>query len=977
MPEKFLKTVADYYCSSAPGVPRLENLVFILPNKRSIAFLKKYIQGNLDGPARMPRFMSVKTFASALSGAATVSDSELTFLLYSAYTDVMNRRGRTPRSFDSFVFWSTVILEDFDNIDRFGADADALFENLRRHKEITADFLSDEQKELVRRIWGESRLTAEGERFWLHAAGVDDDSLSAMMREYVSLWDILGELYHELKKRLEETSAASPGLHFRRALERVRDMGADDFPAGVIYVMVGFNDLSTTEFGIFRRLKDLGKAQFFWDLTPCRFFADDMHCDAIRRVMRLAETFPAPEGYTIPEDVSTPAVRVIASPSQSEQAKITGAVLEQWGAGCSDINTAVVMPDQSMLMPMLFSIPGCVDSVNISMQLEYRSTNFATLFSHILRLQLRAREIRGRMCYFYEDVRNVLTHPHISAIAGEDAAALMNRIERQHLYNIGTDLIAENFPELSPLFANVRALDSVEAINAYFNTLIQWLSDKLREAGSSEGFEVVVLEHLAGEIDTMATLAQRYTVDIAPVTFVKMVERYLATRGLAVKGTPLKGLQILGVLETRALNFDRLVIMSMNDGKFPPRSYSPTMIPNSIRYTYGLPSLDNLELTYAYSFFRLIAGAREVVLVYDGRGGSSAKEMSRYISQIRYLMPVLAPRGESWNTMGAAPQYATDISLPKCGEVMARLDKFRAGGPLNMSASALKTWIDCPLRFYLQYACGYRDMEEPVSNLSAADYGTIIHNTIQGLFDGHEGKHIDAAFYDAVLADDAARVRKMAEKTLRENTGAEEFNTEFRNALNVVTRLATITLQNERDSYCADGRGFTFLKNELKIAGPWRITDDISVNWKMSIDRVDRPDSPEGMLRFIDFKTGSDNTGAKKLETLVSDYNNHGILQLLAYSQAYIDIIDSDAQIRPFIEAVRSLQLHPELKPVEINGVPVDNYATIRDEFEPMIKNIIAEIFDPELPVKQCDNTKGCKYCPFNAGMCRRKIDKY
>ena len=977
MPEKFLKTVADYYCIGAGQAVPLENIVFILPNKRSIAFLKKYIHERQTGPARMPRFRSVKTFASILSGAATVSDNELIFLLYNAYTDVMRSRGRSPRSFDTFVFWSTVILEDFDNIDRYAADAPALFENLRRHKEISSDFLTQEQKELVRRIWGDSRLTAEGERFWLHAAGTDDDSMSDMLREFVSLWDILGELYEELRRRLEAMSAATPGQHFRRALDKVREMGRDDFPSGIRYAIVGFNDLSATEYGIFRRLRDLGIADFFWDLAPCSFFGEGMYSEAMERVRRLAAEFTMPEGYEAEFTLNEPVIKVISSPSQSEQAKVVQAVLEAWGEKCSDIDTAVVMPDQSMLMPVLFSIPECVNSVNISMQLDYRSTNFATLFSHILRLQMRARQVRGSMCYFYEDVRNVLTHPHIAAIAGSDAAAVMKWIDNERLFNISAAEIALRFPSLAPLFANVKSLDSVKAINDYFNGLGSWLNERLRQADPEATLEKDILRHLAAEIDAMCTLAERYTVDILPVTFLKMVERYLSTRGLAVKGTPLKGLQILGVLETRALDFDRLVIMSMNDGTFPPRSYSPTMIPNSMRHTYGLPALDNLELTYAYSFFRLIARAGEIVLVYDGRGGSSSKEISRYISQMRYLMPHIRIHAENWNTMGAVPQYDTSITLPKKGAVMERLNGFLAGGRLNLSASALKAWTDCRLRFYLQYACGYRDMEAPVNNLTAADYGTVVHDTIQGLFRGYEEKRIDKSFYDRALADNAAEVRRSAEEMLRKINGGDDFNTEYRNAADAVTRLAVMTLENERESYCAGGEAFTFVQSELPVVKPWRITDDITVNWKMSIDRVDRLESPQGMLRFIDFKTGSDQIAAKDLESLASDSASHGILQLLAYAQAYIDICDPKATVRPVIEAMKILQAKPGVRPVSVGGLSVDDYDVIRRDFEPFIKGIIASIFDEKETISQCEDTRKCRYCPFNAGMCRRKLPNY
>ncbi|MDE6527329.1 MAG: hypothetical protein K2L75_08740, partial [Muribaculaceae bacterium] len=258
-------------------------------------------------------------------------------------------------------------------------------------------------------------------------------------------------------------------------------------------------------------------------------------------------------------------------------------------------------------------------------------------------MQLRSRELHGRLHYYYEDVEAVLAHPHIRQLAPEGAEKLTKIIADGKLYNIPAETIYAEVSDFKPVFTPVRSLESADDVANYLTNLFDWLADKLRgKLPEGQTFELDALRYFSEEVSALRTLVDRYGVTMTDRTFMHLFERIFSSRGLTVNGTPLVGLQMLGVLETRALDFDNVIILSMNERVFPRKQYSKTMIPAALRSAFGLPDFESLEWTYAYCFYRLVARAKRVALFYDSRPeGQGNGEMSRYISQLRYLMPAV------------------------------------------------------------------------------------------------------------------------------------------------------------------------------------------------------------------------------------------------------------------------------------------------------------------------------------------------
>ncbi len=980
----FLREVAGYWLRHKDREPRLASLVFVTPNKRSAMFLKKYVREGIRGVALMPRFMTMRTFLGLHAPLPEAPERELLFILYQAYIDAMHSHGRTEgvREFDSFIFWGDIILSDFDEIDRSMANAADLFRNLKNIKEIQADYLDEGQKEVVRRIWGESRLTSDLDRFWLHL----DDSESSLGSKFLYLWEILGDVYRNYQEALTKRGYASVGKVYRSAVEHFRNLEAFDISGDTHYVFVGFNDLSTSESLIFERLKELKAASFFWDTVVLTLDCEHGGSSrAMQRLARLSRHFPMPDDFELLMPACTPAVTVTAVPSSIAQTKLLGNKLQEWLDddsldGSDGINTAVVLPDPTLLVPALFSVPEGIEKINISLGLPYRSTTFASLLHSVISMQLRARTIHGAVHYFYQDVMAVLTHPHVRMIAAESAATLSKMISEEKLFNIPARKICEELPDFSALFTPVRELGSVRDVATYLTGLFDWLGEalnSLREDGP-EMFEIKALSYFRQEVLILSDIIERYGVSMSDSTFLQLFERIFNARGLSVNGAPLQGVQMLGVLETRALDFDNVAILSMNERIFPRRQYTRTMIPNAVRSGFGLPDFENLEWTYAYSFFRLIARAKKVDIYFDTRSeGLAGGEMSRYISQMRFLMPGINVRMRA-ASLGAEPSSKTEISVSKTDAVMAHIDKFRAGGPLRLSASALKTFKSCPLQFYLAYVRGMRGSDELVDYMTASDYGTIVHKVIQELYEPYRDSPITSTIIRGILGSDIIE-RTTREEIVRQNfpeyAGKDAFMlpAEAEIGYEVISAIARSDMEAELRAYGTVP--FRYKQSEDKYDISWEIEPGLAIRFYMSVDRVDILQG--GKLRFIDFKTGKEETRGSVEDMFRPDrIESNGMFQLLTYCEAYRGGVDDKAEIIPMLHPMRELSQNADLVPLKVNGRDVESFRDVSDVFLPELKKLIGRIFDKNEAFTQCEDSRNCRFCPFLA-LCGRIVPDF
>lgn len=976
--KKFLENIAHYLLEHYDD---LSNHTLVFPNKRSALFLKKYMQEELvkssARPRFMPRFATMGNFVSRFATRPELPRLEQLFLLYDCYRRLLTERGREEQlsDFDKFVFWGGMILDDFDDIDRQLVNADKLFKNLKDFKEINADYLDDEQKRVVRQIWGETARTAAVTEFWTHVSNTDENSIEA---RFINLWELLGDLYRLFTSELHAKGFDTAGGQYRDAASVINATDKEELSKRH-YSFIGFNDLSYSEILIFKRLKDSASADFFWDFDSALMaLAIDGYLASQMR--KLKSLFPMPDDFEPAICETLPEIEVLPVPSCIVQTKAASAVLESWEkdnilGAANAIDTAVILPDENLLTPLLLSVPESVPAVNITMGVPFNSTAFAAMLHSIISMQLRSRVIRDEVHYYYADVIDLLSHPHFQALAPRAAEKIKCKIDKDKLFNVNASDLCSTYPELSYLFTPVKNDKDHNEICLYMVNLINGLSDALKKNSKMPpgGLpEIEMLNYFSNGIDELNALIDAYGITMSGNTYFGLFERLMNSRRIDLQGTPLRGMQIMGVLETRALDFDNIIILSMNENTFPRKSYMRTMIPNNLRIGYGLNTIDRQDSLYTYYFYRLLSRAKRVKLIYDSRTGSfGAGEPSRYISQLLHIAPEGVIKTKNVDIQSEITS-TVPLTVIKTYDVMKELDNLRSGiGKINLSATALKDYNKCRLKFYLTYVKNLRGENEIKEGIPQSTYGTIVHKVAELLYKPYEGQELTSDIIMSIRNADGFidnLVKKVILKEFYHKSGIEAAdNMPPEGSLTASIIASYVKKMLDIDAQLTP---FVYKKGEKEVKEPWKINDNLTINFRMAIDRIDiiRP----GHLRFIDYKTGADKSRPTTIEKIFQRGNTEdsAIFQLLTYCLAYGDIIEN-CSIKPLVYPLRALASENKIPEFKVDNQLIDDYHLIEEEFRKNLFDMIEEIFDKDVPFDQAEDNKSCKFCPF-LDLCNR-----
>lgn len=789
-------------------------------------------------------------------------------------------------------------------------------------------------------------------------------------RRFLRLWEILYEVYTAFHKALAGAGLCYSGMSYRKAAARLKEVGAGELPYRR-YVFVGFNVLSTSELAIFERLKAKGLADFYWDYnSPVLRHKGNKASRFLGNYIR--EFRPM---YDIGENeiATVPDIRIIGVPSNIGQVKVASRIIgDMVGDGSiSDpgnaIETAVVLPDEDLFMPVITSIPESVTDVNITMGYPLKNTPVATLIGKVVAMQQRGRYNRGEYEFFREDVLNVLSHPIIKSIGGDAGNGILTYMADNRLFNLPASVIAERFAVLGPVFSPVGQCAGIAGVYDYVASLLDMLS-----AAPLDELEQRYVDRCRSVIDELREAAMRYDVAMGAGTFFHLMERALFTETINFKGEPLRGLQVMGVLETRALDFRNVVMLSMNERVFPRRHYTRSFIPDALRRSYGLSTVEFQESIYAYYFYRLISRAENVVLLFDARNtGLKSGEMSRYLYQLRYFLPPEKVKYEMGKYF-IVPGGRHSIEIAKDDAVMRRLDRYREeGSGYNLSASSLKQYIACPLSFYLERVADIRLPDEVKDYMDEGVYGEIVHHIAERLYTdiAHEHGAITCDILDGLIADRSRKVERQITASINEyflKRGEDDYTPlsgEARIQADVISHILKSLFREERKF-----APIVFEAGEWRRTVPLRIDDGLSVNFTLSIDRIDHSG---GCLRIVDYKTGSDKAVFPDVASLFHpDGREHakGVFQLLLYCYAYTAITGYDDAIQPYLYSIRTLN-STHLPPIGIGtervNMPLLDYRDVADEFRSGLQELVREIFDPSVPFRKCDDDHACKYCKF------------
>lgn len=1023
--QEFLRTVAQHYAEKAKaetegtGLPAsmpLSRLLFCFPNRRCGLFFSKYLHEAFGGACFVPSITTINELFGLFSQRQVPDRTSLLFRLYTLYRQLSQRQDK--EEFDQFVFWGDMLLGDFDDLDKYLVDADVLFRNVKDLKDIETEFagFDPEIVEVIQSFWRNYK-----------PAGCPDD---AKREAFGQTWSILSKLYHAYREDLAKDNLAYEGMLEREVVEQMLanapEPGQSMLPLPNIdkVVFVGLTAISKVDRKLMMKLRANDMAEFCWDYADPRLHRQGSKAtSAAYFTAQNLDDFP----NEIPDEVLTAGLvpeserqyQLYAVPSAVGQTQLANQVLRSWSKdiAMNPLRTAVVLPDEKLLLPMLYAVPHELGTFNVTMGYPLKDTPIAAFVELLGNLHETMRDREGAdVSFYYKPVLALLSHNFVRTLAGEEAHRLIDEITRRNLYQVHQDLF-QGSELLKLMFRPVRnAMQTLEYLLDILAYLMQQAQSEIEQQAQEEAEPTLelTLEELDEEeaqlmhalprftitdheflyhynrtLEKLHDEVQRQSFGFTPSTLFLLLQKLVAGVSVPFSGEPLQGIQVMGVLETRGMDFDQLVILSMNEGVFPAKPVSNTFIPMSLRNAFDMPTQKHRDAVFAYHFYRMISRARKVTMIYDSRtDGLQTGEESRYVKQLRYLMgqEELKPVALR-NDIGIKESHP--FQMIKTQEVMDRMNCYQAGGRRNLSATALNDYIQCPLRFYLAYVEKLREDDEVSEGVDNRFFGDILHHALRNLYEKSEGQRIEADLLRQYIDNPKGEVTRQIQRSFEEVMGIRE--PEGYNLLvsNILVKYAIETLRHDMKR-CP----FIYLKGEYEHKMLYDAGEGLKVRVKCIYDRLERSVIGPDTLSIIDYKTGSSSHGGKRTIREVADlFNPEGKASHEAFQVMFYCLMLQQADARtlreirlnklpehlaPHLFFVRDFKRdgnNPTLLNTGKDGkgsfLEIQDFMPDSQAMKAELDRLLHEIFDPKVPFTQCKDVRQCMYCKFST-ICKR-----
>lgn len=942
--EKTAHYLLDHYRSD------LSEICIVLPNRRAGLFLRKFLAAGITQPVWSPLVFSIEDFMSSLSGLKEIDPVFLLVELFDIH-QAMDKEKSQP--FDEFLNWGPQLLADFNEIDRYLADAKYLFAYLDEIRAIN--------------LWN-----------------LDKTPLTEFQQNYLKFYQSLFGYYSRLTDRLMARGEGYQGLLFRQACVRL-EAKTVEIPWRKI-IFVGFNALTTAEERAMKFLHQEGKADFLWDAD--HYYLDQKQQEAGSFLRRWFSAWPMQEKNWISEDYlrDEKIIEIIGVPDVIGQVKLCGELLQETGR-VLDEHTAIVLPDEKLLLPLLNSFPGEVMELNVTMGLPLQQTPMADLLDIVFQMHIHAsgkmQNSSGGKSFYYREVLKVLQHPYVPRIAGQYMHGnhfvlgdMQTRIRSgRQVFICKEDLSGDGLFDAGVEFMDCFFSPWKEPDDAIRD--LQKIVDLVKDTAKGATSLAVEGEYafaFARILHQLKEIVNQYPAYFSWPTFYKFFRQLIDSTALPFYGEPLKGVQVMGMLETRTLDFDQLIILSCNEGLIPSGKMAHSFIPFDIKREFGLPTYQHKDAVYAYHFYRLLQRAKKVWLIYsteaDPLGGG---ERSRFIQQIFHELPAYNPkvliRERFLNSPLPKGIKFPAIIIPKNGNTLDILLKKATDG---LSPTALNAFRKCSLRFYFSEISRLKEPDELEDEIDAKALGNTVHQVLFQLFDPIKKQVIRMTDLESM----SGQVENMVKATFKDKYS----NTALAGGKNLLlVNVACIMVRNFLKSEISrletlkeSGLTLTitmleqYLYRSVFIESGGKI---LEVKIKGVVDRIERIGDESFVL---DYKTG--NTDRKELlvkswEDLLHDPVLDKGFQLITYAW----LLSKGPNPQPVKAGIISLKKpgtgimmlqtpgHGEAKPAGKSG------ETGMVEFEDILKNLMTEMLDINVPFRPTDDGDLCLKCPYIA----------
>jgi len=933
----------------------LGEVLVVFPSRRAGLYFKKSLSERIEKPVWSPTVLSINDFIAKYSRYNTGDTLTLIFELYVSY-----RKYFAEETFDEFYGWGEMLLKDFDEIDKYIADAKLLFKHIKDEKEIEASFPAE--------------IREDAKTFWDSILNIKTEN--KYKDNFLKVWDRLYDIYNDFKKSLTAKGIAYEGLAARELAERINEEGL--FRGyGKIY-FAGFNSVNKCEYTIFKTLKNKGFAEILWDADE--YYLNDERQEAGVFLRKYIKTLG---GEVInPDDSllnSVKNINVIGSPLNAGMVKAFGNELSKFMKENEALpeKTLVLLPDANALLPALYSLPEESGDINVTMGLPLKTTPLYNFINIIHKLQINKIYENGVLKFYHKDVLRLLMHPYIKFASVKEIFSLANSIRKENVVYVNvsnglTDRLPEGYSKqfLDSIFSSVS---EVSGIIDYLNRIINLLAVRIEKSEDAEAnykmFQLEYLYNFSTQINRLTDAMETGGIEMNQTTFWNMLIQILNNTSVVLTGEPLKGLQVMGLLETRNLDFENVFILSMNEAKMPKGMSNQSYIPYSLRKAFGMPTFEDSDNITAYYFYSLIQKAKNVFLFYDTEVGNEVKEKSRYILQIENE---LAEKNKMIKYTSKIVSPTVRVSKDALIEVKKdeALIEFMLKDIKRISPSDVNNYIGCSLQFYLKKVLKLEAGEEVEEIFSAGTFGTVFHGIMQELYLPYLDKNVNEEIVDGIIEVVDNNFDEVFDRFIKSSVELKSLNfrEKGRNILykSVIQKLVRRLLLEEkkRGNFHVSGLE-TWIEEKIPVN---ILGEERTVNIGGKVDRVD---DVNGIKVVLDYKTGeaglrkySDKNPDEFWKELFVDTKLKANLQTLFYSYLLY--------LRDGGESYQA-GLYP-LKEIR-DGIKYMRPEPFRkDELETFgkgVRKVVEEMYDPSKTFVQTEDEKQCEYCDFKS-LCRR-----
>jgi len=904
------------------SITPLSEFIFILPSKRAGSYLLKELSSISNNTIFSPVIYSIEEFTEVISDLETVDNTTSLFEFYEVYKELTQPKLR--EDFDTFITWAQSLIHDFNEIDRYLIDHKPFFDYLSGIQDINHWYVKEEKTALIKR--------------------------------YLQFWKNLPDYYQALSKKLLSKNQGYQGLIYRAAANNIGKYISTNTQN---HVFIGFNALNAAEKLIIETLLEAKTAQVFWDLDKS-IYSNPNHGAStfIRDYLKNWKYFQQNESNEFSTNFTKEKnIELIGVPKNIGQAKYLGEILTSLSPSEKE-NTAVILGEEDLLLPVLNSLPEEIAELNITMGFPVKNAPINSLFEGLFQIHVNKADN-----YYYKDVISIINHPSFNPIFKNYSDNLILKINLENLVYLKTSSITATFPEemqglLLACFSKKN--DNVKKFITDVQYIIQQLKKDLKQREEKIGLEFLYHFHVL--FNKLETLNQKYPYLKTIKSLYGFYKELVSTETLDFQGRPFKGLQLMGMLESRALDFDTVIISSLNEGVLPAGKSDNSFIPYDLKQEYKLPTYKEKDAVYTYHFYRLLQRAKNVYLLYNTEAdGLNSGEKSRFITQLE-IEKQPAHKIRKLLISPEVPQISKSLKeVRKTPEIIEKLKSLAHSG---FSPSALTTYIRNPLDFYYQYVLGIRDKEEVEETVAFNTLGTVVHNALENLYKAFEGKTISEEIILGFI--------KKADEEI-----AREFYETY-------SKVPLETGKNLLIFEVAKRYLHNFLRFELKRLKQGEQIQIIQIESDLKVElsvkelsfpiflrgKVDRFENSNGTPRIIDYKTGkveSRDLNISEWVDITKNYDNYSkSFQVLTYA-SLIALekglkFPAEAGIISFKNLKSGFLKFEQRKAGTKQKDSLITGETL-EMFQKELKRLILEICDPKIPFTEKEIKK--KYGSF------------